>query len=367
LARVLIDYKSYPFLINLREALEVKYPGLRIEDVISLTDNYPRRRSLYLLKTIITKGYIVEGSGTSEDETLVFYSLLIGAKALNDKKLISKIALSYAKYSSRKLSKEPIPLIIMIARKLGLDAEVVKNPPRIPIGVKKRKAEYITKPIAIPVKQYLRLTASRLARDPKYSLANQIVDNGKVFIDRDIMIRLIEEEIFKKILEMADSIEYDINKLSSYLDEYKKILEETRWFERKGLDLEKAKVIGYNPKALPPCMKNLISRLENGDNLSHHERFTVAAFLTNIGLDTDTILEFFKNTPDYNEKIARYQVEHIAGLRGSRKKYLPYNCDTMKSLGICPINNYCGKGRNPLTIYYYNIRKMKDREEVVEN
>jgi DNA primase large subunit len=47
------------------------------------------------------------------------------------------------------------------------------------------------------------------------------------------------------------------------------------------------------------------------------------------------VIDVFKDRADYNEKIARYQVEHIAGMRGSRTKYKPPSCNKMKSYGLC--------------------------------
>jgi DNA primase large subunit len=78
-------------------------------------------------------------------------------------------------------------------------------------------------------------------------------------------------------------------------------------------------------------------------------------------MDVEEILELFRNVPDFNEKIARYQLEHIAGLRGSRKQYMPYSCQTMKSLGLCPIVGDCG-AKNPLIVYRRNIWRSKHRK-----
>ncbi len=106
----------------------------------------------------------------------------------------------------------------------------------------------------------------------------------------------------------------------------------------------------------PPCIKHLIAELKQGKHLSHHERFAVATFLINIGTDVEYVLNLMRYSPDFNEKIARYQVEHLAGLRGARKKYLVYSCDKMKSLGICVAE--CGT-KNPLQYYFRELRKLR--------
>ncbi len=120
-------------------------------------------------------------------------------------------------------------------------------------------------------------------------------------------------------------------------------------------------IIELAKSAFPPCIKAILEALLAGENLSHHQRFALASFLINIGAEIDAILELFRRSPDFNERIARYQIEHIAGLRGSRKRYLPYSCATMNSLGLCIAN--CGV-KNPLVYFYKRIRMQKSKRKV---
>ncbi len=120
-------------------------------------------------------------------------------------------------------------------------------------------------------------------------------------------------------------------------------------------------IIELAKTAFPPCIKAILEALLAGENLSHHQRFALASFLVNIGAEIDAILELFRRSPDFNEKIARYQIEHIAGLRGSRKRYLPYSCATMNSLGLCVAN--CNV-KNPLVYFYKHIRMQKSKRKI---
>jgi len=120
-------------------------------------------------------------------------------------------------------------------------------------------------------------------------------------------------------------------------------------------------IIELAKTAFPPCIKAILETLLAGENLSHHQRFALASFLINIGAEIDAILELFRRSPDFNEKIARYQIEHIAGLRGSRKRYLPYSCATMNSLGLCIAD--CNV-KNPLVYFYRHIRMRKGKRKV---
>lgn len=356
----IIDLTRYPFLASIEYALSIKYPGLQIEDVLANNASYPYRRALELLKTIIKKGFVPEPRGTAEDEVLAYNSLVIGAKIIGDRRLLARIANAYSKYAYEKLAKESLANLVSIARALGINADLAQSAPRIPYRVRNNKPFFTPYPIRVPLRDYLRIVSKRLAHDPKYMLVNQVVDQGYVYLDKNVFTRILEEAIYNKIISDGQELLINTDKIREFISEYKKILEESGWFKHVEEYASDTNTGGYMPEALPPCMKILIDKLKAGENLSHHERFTVAAFLVNIGLDVDTILEFFKNTPDFNEKIARYQIEHIAGLRGSRKKYLPYNCDTMRSLGICPISESCNV-KNPLVLYRRNLLKLNKK------
>ena len=71
------------------------------------------------------------------------------------------------------------------------------------------------------------------------------------------------------------------------------------------------------------------------EDVSHIENFTIASYMVNKGYGIDEVVDVFKDRSDFDEKIARYQVEHIAGLRGSRVKYKPPSCIRMKTYGLC--------------------------------
>jgi len=363
----LIDISKYPFIISLEKALSVKYPGLKLENILNNPDLYPYTRSLEILRSIISKGVYSDRNGLGEDEVIAFYTLIIGAKSVGERSLINRIAVAVSKHVSSKLVNESLETIVGIAKRIGLNAEIPDNPPKIPLDVKSDgRVQYMVKPVGLDLRDYLKVVVKRLAREPKYSLVNQIVDKSIVYLDREVFIRVLEEAVYNYILDLAEKLDFNIVN-TKYIEDFKKVLEETGWFKSRGVETEDFKPGELNIEALPPCMSSLITRLKNGENLSHHERFTVAAFLANIGLDTEEILEFFKNTPDFNEKIARYQIEHISGQRGSRKKYLPYRCDNMKSLNICPVSDYCNGGKNPLAVYKYNLRGIVRRRKMKNN
>jgi len=95
----------------------------------------------------------------------------------------------------------------------------------------------------------------------------------------------------------------------------------------------------------PPCMAAILDALRRGENLPHTARFAITTYLLKKGWDIEQIVDLFRNAPDFNEKITRYQVQHIAGKVGGRKEYAVPSCKTMKEWGLCVAN--CSI-RNPL-------------------
>jgi len=71
------------------------------------------------------------------------------------------------------------------------------------------------------------------------------------------------------------------------------------------------------------------------------------------------VIELFKNFSDYSERMTRYQVEHIAGEKGSRTRYTPPRCDTLQTHGVCTnMDETCQKIRHPLSYYRRKLKML---------
>jgi DNA primase large subunit len=104
--------------------------------------------------------------------------------------------------------------------------------------------------------------------------------------------------------------------------------------------------------AFPPCMKQLYDKAKSGRSISHISRFALTSFLINIGMSVEEVINLFRSSSDFNERLTRYQVEHIAGERGSRTKYLPPKCSVLRTHGVCVNSNEtCKKVIHPLSYY----------------
>ncbi len=103
--------------------------------------------------------------------------------------------------------------------------------------------------------------------------------------------------------------------------------------------------------AVPPCIRNLIDVMVKTGNLDHYQRIILVLYLKWVGFDKEKVIEFFaKYARDYKEKITRYQVEYLYGLKGSKKNYKMYSCKKMKELGFCLD---CGWNKSPVSYTYY--------------
>jgi DNA primase large subunit len=123
-------------------------------------------------------------------------------------------------------------------------------------------------------------------------------------------------------------------------------------------------------EALPPCIRRAFEGLLAGRRESHMERFALTSFLINAGMDVEEIVQLFVSVTDFDEQFTRYQIEHIAGLRGSRTRYTPPSCSTLKTHGVCfNPDSLCEHIKHPLSYYKTRVRDQRRQhgeEETIE-
>jgi DNA primase large subunit len=112
--------------------------------------------------------------------------------------------------------------------------------------------------------------------------------------------------------------------------------------------------------AFPPCINALYSDAAQAHHLSHIGRFTLTSFLVNIGMTPEGLNELFKTFSDYNERLTLYQIEHIAGERGSGTKYTCPQCSVLLTHGVC-------KNRDDLfRSIYHPLRYYKRKQAALK-
>ncbi|WP_448577981.1 DNA primase [Thermosphaera sp.] len=369
-------YWKYPFLLRLEDVISNPYTVLPV--LIGSPDAPLYEKTLSYLKLIVEKTSVPQDRSfyNSDHEVIIFHSLGLVSKAIKEPQLLTRTAVAYSKRAGFFFRSENDELLISIARKIGISAAKTFQPPRLLRVFEdekgKRQYGWLSLSYGISLTSFVRLVAGRLEQDSSYNLSSQIVHEGFVYVDRKRFARLLEEACFHYILKTYEDLQTPsadfLSEIQPLITEVEKYLENVKWWKRsfvkdRGVGEE---VYGVVEEAFPPCMKKILSIMKTGGNPSHEERFNLAAFLVNIGYSVEDVLAVFRTTADFDEKIARYQVEHIAGLRGSRRKYTPYSCDRMKSVGACPIQEYCKGGKHPLSVYKHNLKLLKQSAEKPE-
>jgi DNA primase large subunit len=172
---------------------------------------------------------------------------------------------------------------------------------------------------------------------------------GKFYLNQHDVTRLLQEEVQRRIEKRLEAKE-----LPTFPEKIMEIAAQLMELAKERIGQEEMegfpKVVTQS--AFPPCIVALYEAASKGHHLSHVGRFTLTSFLANIGMSPEKVTELFKSFSDYNERLTRYQIEHIAGERGSRTQYTPPQCTTLQTHGVCVNPDaLCRWVRHPLAYY----------------
>ena len=286
---------------------------------------------------------------TQEDVDILAYpTALMLISAMRDDRTRRRYALAEAKRAYELLREETPEKLLQIATgTFGWDAKLVER------DVGDSHFEFAL---------YFTFYVSNSSRihDLRWKLVNRVLEGGYVLLPREDFARLLEEEVQSRVLEKtADPTVALPEELDKRVEPLRSMLKARSQYLAAD-EMPRAVMAS----AMPPCMKNLLSLLQTSKHISHMGRFAMAAFLLNIGTNEEDLLKMFKTFTDFDERIARYQVEHIAGKRGSRRKYTAPNCGTMRTHGLC-INpdELCGTIKHPLSYYRRKARILFRQEK----
>jgi DNA primase large subunit len=330
------DLAKYPFL---KETVEhMKLLGLKIEDITSPELS----RVLTRAKERLEKSVLFISPGDRHDNDIEIPSFPVAIMlALSTKNTFIKkrYALSEAKQAFSYLKAESNNRLVAIARDFDWNIQLNKDT-EIPFE------------FSISFTDYLRNVTH--LRGEKWKLINRLLSNGNVYLNQHDVARLLEEEVQRRIesrLDITDvpSFPPEIEAIASHITVLAK--EKIGESEMEGFP----KIVSQS--AFPPCIEAMYDAASKGKHMSHIARFTLTSFLVTIGMPPEKVAEAFKTSSDYNARLTRYQVQHIAGSKGSGTKYTPPSCSTLQTHGAC-INSdaLCRKVRHPLKYY---LRKQK--------
>jgi DNA primase large subunit len=262
--------------------------------------------------------------------------------AINDPYLRKRYALLEAKKVSESLEKDKKETIMYIAEFFNWKVRALKKP----------EGEYHD--FAVYFTDFLRNAST--FHETEWKLINQRIIAGEVLLTKSKVCRLLEEEVRTHIekrlqtdnLPLPDALVVRAERLKQLL-----MLKKGRL---RTEEMPKQVVIA----AFPPCVKALYTAITSGHHLSHVGRFTLTTFLVNVGIRPEEVIELYQSLSDFNERLTRYQVEHIAGSRGSGTKYVPPRCDTLRTHGVCTgMDDTCRRTRHPLAYYRRKLRQAQ--------
>ncbi|MDR0460396.1 MAG: DNA primase large subunit PriL [Nitrososphaerota archaeon] len=196
--------------------------------------------------------------------------------------------------------------------------------------------------------------------DAKWKLVNSTLSEGNVYLNKRNVVRLLQEEIKRRIERRFSNVSLDRypSEISVLAEKLKTLAAER--IEQAETDFPKIVV----QEAFPPCINALYDGASKNHHLSHMGRFALTTFLVNIGMSVDSVTELFVSFSDYNERLTRYQVEHIAGERGSGTKYACPQCSILQTHNVCKNrDDICKYIYHPLR-YYQNKSKTALQDQL---
>ena len=195
--------------------------------------------------------------------------------------------------------------------------------------------------------------------DKRWKLVNQKMVDGKVYLAKQKAGRLLEEEVRKYVESRLDTkIKYLPAGIMARVTRLRQLAAEKQE-QIKREEMPDRVVM----EAFPSCIKGVYERVSAGRPASHIGRFALTSFMLNIGMSEEDVFKFFRSVSDFNERMTRYQVEHIGGTRGSGTKYTPPNCATLRTHGICiSPEPECNRAVNPLVCYKRKLKNLPEEE-----
>ncbi len=285
-----------------------------------------------------------------EIEIFSFPLAVMLAVGTEDSFIKSRFALAEAKRASALLRDEEKEKLLEIANNFNWNVRLVED--------------VSLEPYVFAVHFPVFLKNATGFHDKRWKLVNQKMINGKVYLTKQKLSRLLEEEVRKyvesrldtKIKSLPPGIMARVTRLRQLAAEKREQIQFEEMPQRVVME------------AFPSCIKGVYDRIAAGRPASHIGRFALTSFLLNIGMSEEDVFKFFRSVSDFNERMTRYQVEHIAGTRGSGTKYTPPNCATLRTHGICISPEYECKGAvNPLVCYKRKLQNLSEEPSTDEN
>lgn len=330
----------YPFLPEAREFIS-RNIDLSLESLEKTGSEAALKRAVERIKNALISREVKVATYHESNyvrEILSFPIAIILVSMLTNEYIRRIYALGESKGAYRRMLNESDETLLYIGKRLGVEGFLDEE-----------------NMIRVSIPAYLNLAYAFHERH--WKLVNRIVDKGYVLVSRVEYARLLQVEVnnyvYDKTLEPVPTGAVP----ESFKEAAKPIIETWSKLEAGKPSYTPSKGSGDNP----PCISKIIRKMDNGENASHFERLTVATFMIAKNMDIQKIIEFFSKQPDYKYNVTKYQVEHLAGLKGGGKKYSVPSCRTILTNGLCYPDENCRGIKHPLN---YGEKYVADKRGV---
>jgi DNA primase large subunit len=323
------DLAKYPFLKEASEyirLIQLDYEEFDRPEMKSIIE-----RSAQRLDGEVNHGKFIESLERYEIEVLTFLVCLMMVKCIGIDTISKRHSLFEALRAERLLSADLKKERNEDRRQLLISKIFVEL-----FGVRVEINEDDHRLFKVKVNDYL-ARASKF-HEQEWKLINRSVHKGNVYLDADETVRLIRSELSTLIYNRINEMNISDMPKSVKL----KLLGIAPKFGRDYYRTNIQTISGY-----PPCVKHAIDEMSKGENLSHSARILLATYMLSIGKNIDEIASLFHTAPDYDEKVTRYQIEHLAGKKGSGTKYFVPSCEKVINENLCFATKECAGIVNP--------------------
>lgn len=320
------DLAKYPFLNEAGEYL--RQSGFGWEELVRPDTKEIIERAAERIRTA-SLGNVNEKLDRYETEILTFLVTLIMVKSIGLEPVLRKYALAEARRAEKFLTEDLKHQ--SDAQKRALFSKIFEDLFGLKIDMTSDGRLF-----KVRVTDYL--MRSSHFHEQEWKMINRLVEGGQVFLDADETVRLVRNELAVMITGRVRAMS-----LPALPESIKHKVDELRAELAPRYEYRTHAVTDY-----PPCVKHALEVMNRGENLPHSARLMLATYMLAAGKPVDEIVEMFKNAPDFNERITRYQVEHLAGTKGSRTKYSVPSCDKLRTENLCFATPDCDGIINPV-------------------
>jgi DNA primase large subunit len=321
------DLAKYPFLNEAGEYL--RDSGFGWDELESPDMTYIIDRAVERIE-IAANGKVYDKIDRYEVEILTFLVSLILVRLIGIEAILRKFVLAEARRAERFITEDLKRQSEMQRR--ALFSKIFQDLFKLRIDIADDGRLF-----KVSVVDYI--TRSSHFHEQEWKLINRLVHDGYVHLDAEETVRLIRNElsvlIYDKIKAMSlPSLPHTITSRADKL----RMKFASRY--ESGMTI----VV----KDYPPCIKHALEIMKRGENLPHSARVMLATYMLAIGKSVDEVVLMFENAPDFNERVTRYQVEHLAGIKGSGTKYSVPSCQKLRNENLCFAISECENLVNPV-------------------